>query len=354
MSNNKLLSQPLSILALIVGGLTASGSPNAAEIESEFNAGYMVSDNIFLVSTDVTEETEENIRVGGMSLILTEETNRIFADIQGVVDYLDYDQTFEPEWIGGLAALVEFTLVDEYLNWIFQENYGQRRLDPFAAPDPSNRENVNFFTTGPNIQIPFGGRYFAGLEGRYSTVKYEESINDNERTSGLMQFGRRSNTNAIFSINAEAESVTFDNDGTSDDFDIYEAFIAYDVSSSRNIVNIQLGYTELDICFETADGHLIRADWTRISSESQQFLFSGGSQYSTQGDLFRYSQSNGRDIGDTEDVNGDDTPFRSHFLYTRYDLTGERTTMAMELEWNQDDYDYVTPTPDSQDRDILR
>jgi len=352
-NNNKKLNHLLPRSAFIVIGVLVFGTSLAAEIGAEFRAGFSVSDNIFL-SPD--NGTEDSIWTAGMSFNLTEQTSRVLAEVEVVADYLNYDETFESETAGAVDALVEFMMIDEYLTWMIRENYGQRLSDPLGTPNPGNRENVNFFTTGPNLQIPFGSRNLLNLDGRYSSITYEESQNDNERVSALLQFERRSNAEASFTVNVGTQSVTFDNDSLSNDFDVHEAYFGYEVNSARNLLDVQLGYTKLDVGFDTSDGYLVRLDWTRISSETYSFLFSGGSQYSTQGDIFRFGQGNGRTIGGTLDVEGDDTPFRSHFFYTRYNLNAERTRLTIEMEWNQDDYDYLEPDliTSPEDRDVLR
>ena len=354
MSNNNKLNLLCPSLLLFSVLAVATGSANAAELGAEMRAGYSTTDNIFLTAGN---EISDSIWTAGMTFTLFEETNRMLAQIEAVADYLDYDETFDSEVIGALDLLLNYSFIEEYFIWTIQDNYGQQLTDPFSSPNPENRENINFFTTGPTILIPMGSRAFIGLEGRYSTVRYEESLSNNDRTSGLFQIGRRSNEETTYSLNVSTERVEFKDDALQNDFDIHEAFISYNVDSVRNIIDIDVGYTELDFNLgiedDVADGYLVRASWTRVSSESNSLLLSGGSRYSTQGDIFRSSQGNGREIGGTVDVNNDTTPFRNNFFYTRYDLTGERTRMSVELDWNQDDFTYITPVAAPEDRDIL-
>ena len=292
-----------------------------------------------------------------MSLTLRENTSRMSADVRGVFDYMNYDQSYDSETIGALDALVDFTLLDERLTWTIQDNYGQRMFDPLDNPTPGNREDVNFFETGPNLQIAMGSRYFFDIEGRYSTVRYEVSPDNNDRVSALLRFGRRISSEAAISLNFEKENIKFTDETLFDDFDINDVFLTYEVLSTRNIINIDLGYTELDLGYSTLDGYLLRADWNRISSQTYGFVFSGGTEYSTQGDIFRFSQSNGRPVGGTADVDGNDTPFRNHFAYARYNLDKARTRIVAELDWNQEDYEFITTQPglpnEAADRDIV-
>ena len=357
MSNNKnTMLHLVRAVALALASLVGSGLSMAAEIEAELRAGYLITDNIFRTSTD---ETSDFVWTGGMSLDFTEETSRISADIRGVINYLNYDRTYESESIGGLNAKVDFTLVNERLIWTFRDNYGQRLLDSFGTPNAANREDVNIFSTGPILQMPIGSRQFVGLEGRYSSYTYDVSANDNDRIFGRVRLGRRTSKDASISLDLTTERVDYSGESLSGDVDLNELFIAYEVQSTRNIFKVEAGYTQMDFGDNILDGSMLRINWTRVSSLTYRFLFSGGSQYSTQGDIFRFSQSNGREIGGTVDVVGINAPFRSHFFYTRYNLDRERTRIAVELEWNQDDYEFQASSgPDGAlealDRDVVR
>lgn len=352
-NNNKLNLLYPGLLFYSVLGL-GTGLANAAELGAELRAGYSTTDNIFLTADN---EVSDSIWTAGMTFNLLEETTRLFAEIEAVADYLDYKDTFDSEVVGALDLSLNYAFLDERFIWILRDNYGQRLTDPLSSPNPGNRENINFFTTGPTIQIPLGSRAFLGLEGRYSTINYEESLSDNDRTSGLLQIGRRSNEETTFALNVSTERVNFSNETLRTDFDIHEAFFSYNVAGTRNIIDINVGYTELEFDQaaenNTASGNLVRASWTRVSNEFSSFTLSGGSQYSTQGDLFRSSQGRGTEIGETADVTGDDTPLRSNFFSMEYDLTGQRTRIAIQLNWNEDDFSYPAPVAAPQDRDIL-
>ena len=144
----------------------------AAELEAEVRAGVGVSDNIARTST---LEIEETITTVGFEFAATEQTRRLDLNIRSNVDYLNYvDDTFDAEWVGGLDGYANFSLIDERLSWDIRDNFGQQLLDPLEAARPGNRENVNFFTTGPTLTLSPGGRTPMVLDARYSRVGYEE------------------------------------------------------------------------------------------------------------------------------------------------------------------------------------
>ena len=344
---NKKTTIERTAIFLISAVLLGSGIVAAAEIDVEFRLGYGVTDNITRAEIN---EIEEDVLSGGVSLDLSEETRRLSVNIRTNLDYLNYiDDTFDEEWLGGVDALVRFDLVEEHLNWVIQDNFGQRLFDPLAPPNPGNREDVNFFSTGPNFEMSMGARNFFGIQGRYSVVTYEDTPYDNDRVSGLLSIGRRTSRDAAISLNASKERVYFDNAGLSPDFDITEAFIRYEILSTRNTVSIDLGYSELQTDITNGDGYLLRVSWTRVTSPTRTFIFRGGSEYSNQGNIFRFMQINARRVGATLDIDGGDTPFRSNFFFARFDVNSERTRLFFEAGWNKDDYEFGS----ALDRDII-
>ena len=175
-------------LSLATVLMTVIFAASAAEINAEFSVGFGISDNI---ARTPANEVEENIGVIGFAFDLTERTQKTDVAIRSNFDYVDYqDDTFDSELVGRLDALLNFFLIDERLTWQVQNNYGQQLIDPLTPSRPDNRENVNYFTTGPTLTLPFGSRSSMGLELLYSNVNYEIRPFDNERVTATIKLGR--------------------------------------------------------------------------------------------------------------------------------------------------------------------
>ena len=102
----------------------AVGVAHGVEIEAEFNVGVGKSDNIARTSDN---EIDETIGVAGLRFGLTEQTNRLYVDVQSRFDYLYYkDGTYDNELVGGLVGALEYTLIDERLTWVVENNFGQQ------------------------------------------------------------------------------------------------------------------------------------------------------------------------------------------------------------------------------------
>jgi len=315
--------------------LLAGSAAYGWEIQAETSAGIGMSDNITR-SEDVP--IEETMGLAGLNLALTEETPRLTADVRAQFDYLYYaDGTFDNELVGGLAATLNFTIVDERLIWLVQETFGQQLVDPLSPSSPGNRENVSYFTTGPTLSLLPGSRNNIQVDLLYSSVNYEVRPADNERLSAALELGRQTGRDTRLSLVANTTQVDYKSD-LATDFDRHEAFIRYEINGSRNTFAFDLGVTEVDVADVTGDGTLVRLNWIRRISVDKTFVLTGGSNYSDQGDIFRFNQSGESDLRNTGDVIPGSAPFTNNFASISYVIDRERTSLNIDLSFSQEDY----------------
>jgi len=325
--------------ALAIGSLLITNAVVAVDLTADFRTGYGTSDNIARTSIG---EIDEDFAFVGTTILMSEQTARFGANVRLSADYLDYlDDTFEDQVIGGFLADINYAFIPERFTLRLTNSYGQRLLDPLARPSPGNRENVNNFTTSFDFRQPLGIRNFLGATARYRNVMLEESSQfDSERVTGLFRIGRQITSDTTVSLNVSKEQTSFDNGGLSDDFDVTNAFIRYEVASVRNLITADVGYSDLETdAGEGGTGYLVQMAWTRTISESSTFMSGVGSRYSDQGDIFAFSQDISTDIGETVDTDGDDSPFRNNYLFARYDATMSLTRINLLALWSQDEFE---------------
>ena len=320
-------------LSLFLSGTSAYG----LELRAQFNTGVGASDNIARAPDN---EIDETIGVLGVNFGLLEDTSRLSANIRSQFDYTYYaDDTFDNEVVGGLTGNLDFTVLEERLTWMVQDNFGQQTSDPFATPNPGNREDVNFFTTGPTVNFLPGSRNILQLSMRYSRIDFEERNTDNERKSIALQLGREIRRGMRLSLNASTEAIEFDNGGLTPDFDRNEGFVRYELNGNRNTLGFDLGVTEVDILGSTSDGVLARLDWTRELTADTTFVLSGGTSFSDEGDIFRFDQNASADLRDTVDVFASAFPFTSNFVSAQYVISRSRTAINVGMNWREEEYE---------------
>ena len=334
--------------ALIPILLVATMVANAAEYDASVRAGIGASDNIARAAQNDVNET---ITTLGFDFAVSEQTSRMDLDLRSQFDYVDYsDGTFDSEWIGGLAGLVRFTMIDERLIWIVRDNFGQALRDPLQPARPNNRENVNYLTTGPSIRLLSGSRNSIDVDLRYTRFDFELRPNDNERLSAALSVGREISRESKLSINLKAERVEFDNGGLTAPIEEHEAYARYEILGNRSTLGFEVGYNEVEFAGSEGDGILARVDYSRQTSANGEVTISGGSQFSDQGNIFRFYNDITSNLHETTDISDSPAPFQNNFFALAYTLDQARYSIDASIDWNQEDY------TDGQgiDRDVIR
>lgn len=324
------LSIPMLAFALV------SMPCNALEYGGSLRVGVGLTDNVARTPVNNIDET---LAIVGFDFDAQEDTNRVDLNLRSSFDYVEYlDNTFESEVIGGLAGTALITLIDERLQWLIQENFGQQLFDPLQPDRPGNREDINFFTTGPTATLFFGSRNFLNLDARYSRVTYELQPSDNKRVSGAIELGRTVGRDTSLSVNVQGERIEFDDRENLQPIDGYAVFLRYAKTGLRNTVSIDLGYNGIESSGVEGDGVLFEASWTRETSANGLLTMVGGSKYSDQGNIFRLLQNIAISIADVNDLPDTSDPFLNYYYAVTYRLEQARYTIDVNGSWSQEDY----------------
>lgn len=309
-----------------------------ADLTYGVEAGLGYSDNIQRVDT---AETDEKIGTLGLDLSWFEDTQRLDADVLVDLSYFEYlDDTFDSEVIGVADGFVSLGIIPERFTWMIQDTYGQAQTDPFAPITPDNREDINFFTTGPDLTLRFGSAVSARMFGRYSVTTYEESPLDAERTSAgatlTYQLSQRSST----ALSAVREQIDLDAAG-SPDYDRDSAFVSYTLTGARTDIALDLGYTWVDPSDgEETGGLLADLSISRDLSESSTLRLEIGSHFSDAGESLRGALAGGAVGGADITASGD--PFESRSAFLRWTFARNRTGASLGAGRYEDEYETQT------------
>lgn len=318
----------------------AAWSPARAELAATAEAGIGYSDNIR--RTDAGE-TNETIGTAGVSLDWRERKRRLRGDATIDLSYFEYlDNTFESEVVGTGDGSLELGIFPETLHWVVEDTFGQARSDPFAPVTPDNREDLNYFSTGPDLMLRFGASGFGRVFGRWSKTSYEISPLDAERTSGGFAVGRRASSRSELTLNAINEQVTFDQ-GTSSDYDRKSAFVGYRLDAARTLLTTDLGYTWLDRdgAQDTSGSALVNITAQRELSASSLLRLTLGTQLGDAGDALRGALG-GEVVGGGSQITATSDPFENRLVSLSWQFSRNRTGFSLGAAWNEDRYETRT------------
>jgi hypothetical protein len=315
-------------LLLACAPLLAAASVQAAERGFEVLAGVSHSDNIG--RTSVNEESA-TVATAGLDFLLQQRTSRLTLDALGDVRYLDYlDNTYSNEVVGNVMADARAQLVPDRFMWVAQDNFGQTSIDPLAAVTPDNRENVNYFSTGPDVSLGLASDTHLMLSGRYGKVSYENSPFDSDRYTGLVGVVRDLSASSRVSLNAQRERVDFD-DPLNQDYDRDQLYASFEGHGGRTRLAVDLGYSRLHRLGESPSGLLARVELARQVSASSVITISGGREFSDSGDSFRLDQTLSTNL-DTLSGNQTAAPFRSTYETIGWTFQRNRTGLSLSLQ----------------------
>ena len=308
--------------------MLAVAPQSRAELAYDILAGVGETDNVRLTPTDKRSDT---IATAGFDLTWRERRRTLDADVTADVEYLDFlRHSYSGEVIGNVLANLHLILLPQMLRWSFNENFGQTSIDPAAAATPNNRENINNFSTGPDLTLPLGATDALLVDARYSNVNYQVSqLSSNRYSAGV---GARHELSAAsgISLNAEDELIRFADSQANPDYDQQEAYFRYDATGARTRLSVDAGYTRLKLQTTQVSGFLARLELTRQLTPSQTLTFTAGHDYSDAGNEFLLLQALGGANLATQAIGASSSPFKQNYVTFGWGFQARRTGFGVD------------------------
>jgi hypothetical protein len=319
----------------VAGGLEAEPRPFVFGL----SAGSIWSDNINLVPADENDGTIGHL---GVELQFSRDSRRLQADLDLNAAYEHYfDDNFDNDVVGGFDGTAVLGIIPERFDWFFQDNFGQTRRDALAAGTPDNRENFNYFTTGPDFTLRLGSVTSVRLSGRYSSRDYEDAAFDGESYGAVAALIRHMSSSSTVSLNVESERFEYDDVTVNNEYDRNEAYLRYQLDNSRTNLSIDAGVTQLDDDGDKSDGELVRLSLRRQVSPATAVALGGGSEFSDAGNSFRASQDRRGVEQDPELTLATADAFRRRFGFAGWEFQRNRTGLGLDAEYNKEEYEVL-------------
>ena len=327
------------IAAGVSAALLAFGS-GAMELEYGITIGAGTSDNIGLAPTD---ERSDTIATAGFDLSLMLESSRFNADIDANLEFQNYQGDAFDDHLSGLASAdLLFGLVPDHFEWVLTDSFGQLTLDAFAAPTPANLENVNYFTTGPDLTVRLGSVGSLRAFGRYSLANYEVSNFDDQGLAGGLSLGREISERSNLSLNGATERIEFDDPNFGSNYDRQSAYLRYEFEGSRTRVTADVGYTEIHDFESTRGNPLLNLNIARDISERSTLTLLGGVRSSDAATALHYQSISEGGILDRPEPLSSSDPFETTHAALLWQFATSRTDITLSAGYTDDVYDRDT------------
>ncbi|MGE0388382.1 MAG: outer membrane beta-barrel protein [Gammaproteobacteria bacterium] len=324
------------VISAVVAAIWAAAG-NAAEFSYGAEVGVGTSDNIRRVPSG---EESETILTTGIELAVLREEGRLHSNVDLDLSYYDYqDEAYDGEVTGIANADLRYLFVPGRFEWVLIDSFGQSEIDPFAASTPDNRENINYFTTGPDFTARLGSVGSLTLFGRYSATQFEDSNFDDERLLGGFSLGRDLSARSNVSLNATTERVEFDDETAGSNYDRQSAFLRYEIEGARTTIGAEAGYSEIHDNGTSNGSPIFVLDITRDLSARSALTLRGSLRSSDAASAMRAGNEIGGGSPGGPDQVSTTEPFDMTQVSLGWQFTTLRTTFTMSAGYEEDDYE---------------
>jgi hypothetical protein len=317
-------------LALPVGAGAVTGGLTA-------RAGGLYTDNLTLSEDD---QIEEWVGVGALGFWLKQDSPTLKGNAVAELEYRNYNQDqYGDETLFSMDAVGQGILSKERLSWWLEDYFRQAAIDPFVPPTPDNRQDANFFSTGPEAKWRIGPRHSLIAGGRYNQYYFSKSVLDSLRPSAYAQWLYDFSPRTDISFNIAAMGVDYANQTVNENYRRADATaeIKYDLVTGD--LELEGGLSQIDRDkSENISGHIARLLWEYDMNSFSSVSFFALSQYTDVGqDIYRSAQRGGavsllneQLISDIYRVNNAELTYRRH---------RGRAALRFLGQWRDEDYD---------------
>ena len=270
-----------TVAALVI---TANLMPIARAAETSSNVGYSLehTDNVRLVPNNKKDEWTHVLSAG---LSYLENSKTLDARVHAQAAYRKYkNNTFSDDTVLGSDANLLWRILPDRFSWTLEDYLTQTAIQSLRPDTPSNRQQTNVFTTGPDFKLRLSPVHALQFGVRHTRNTYETSDLDNTRNSGTVKWIYQSSPSTSLSLNYDAQKVDYDNKILNPNFDRQDAFLGIENRLSSNIFVLNAGATSIQReKVPDENGSLGRFSWTRLVSPVSTFVLSISSELSDVG-----------------------------------------------------------------------
>jgi hypothetical protein len=323
-------------LLLATAACMGAGSVHATEPGYQITVGVAETDNVQLLpsggSTDTTPFQE-------LEFTWHDKRPLFSADIDADLEHVTYiPHYYDDEVIGNFLGQGLFNLLPQLLTWNIADNFGQGRLNPLAPITPANRENINYFSTGPKLSLPLGPELRLDVTGQYGRVDYQDSPLDSNRLTGRVALVHEFSLLSSIALDVVDERIDYEQDEFDSDYSSQELFVRYSTAGSRTKLSLDLGYSRIQESGANNGSYLARLSLSRELSAASTIGLSAGHNYSDGAGSFLQIQGLGGATLNTQSVVQSEAPFSSDYATLGWNFKYARTQWGINALYYQDRY----------------
>jgi Putative beta-barrel porin 2 len=295
-------------LCLLSVLLALSPLASALEIEPFAGAGVLFTDNAKLTENN---EDSDQILTGLVGAKITGNDGPFRANADTSLTYENYlNNTYGDKHWFYLNSTAGWEMIRDRVDWGVRDYFTQTQVNNLNSDTPSNLQNTNVFSFGPNITLPLSARQVITVRPLFTDFYYQDSDTDNQQYGVSADWLYKLRPDMQAGINGGATTVRYKKDDKNPDYSAYNLRGVVTGTRPRSTYRIEMGRTNISRDnAEDQNGFSAKLDWlynitghssvrayaaTDLTDSSQQLLNSqidpGTGDYSnvqTSGDVLR-------------------------------------------------------------------
>jgi hypothetical protein len=298
--------------------------------------GLGETDNVTDASTDRRSQT---LALTGIDFGWIRTGSALNANVVGNFDYLDYlEHAYSSELLGRFDGLTTWSLFSGHLKWNLQDDFGEGQLDPYAPATPTNLEQINVVTTGPDVILRPLADTIVQVGARYARTTYETSPFDGYRLIENVLLEQLLSSSSNVGLGADVEQLRFDNTIVNSDYDRSRFYFRYDITGARTHITATIGEAQSNDGGNWIATPLALFELSHQLSPQTVLAITGGRELTDVSDTFgglRSGAAGGIAVAATAQTSGD---YLRNYVTASLQRTGERTTVGLSANWERDTY----------------
>lgn len=251
----------------------------------DLNAGVAYTDNALLTPGD---KMSTGIGSAGFDVDYSHTGSNFAVSALGDVDWLQYfDHAYPGNAYGNFNGTAVYGHTTDLFQWLVQETYDDGTANPLAAPTLNELQSVNYFTTGPYLNLNFTSTERLSFYGLYSNMAYQKSPDGFQSYDGGAVLGHQLAATSSLSLQVDSAQNDFNDAGVASNYDMRTAQVIYATQLARTHASAAAGYTVQDFEGPQTGAPYLALDLSRKLTPSQTLSLDAHDRYMTYGEALR-------------------------------------------------------------------
>ena len=283
---------------------------------------------------------------------------RLRLDLLGDIERLQYVRSsFSGSFYGQFRGDALWGKPTDPVQWLLADSFGEGQTDPLAAPTPINLQTINYFTTGPFLNLNFGLTNRFTVYGLYARSSYQRSPYDSQTFEGGTEIAHQLAGDTSLSLQASEARTEYldrtaliDTPGGGARYDTKQASLNFQGQYVRTSISLAAGYNTINYGAREHGSPYYNVQLSREISPFSTLFIGGESFYSTLGASMQSPTAMLGAEGGISQETGYITsqPFKARMATAGWIFHRARTTLTLSGIYQQDLYDQQ-PLDDHRD-----